>query len=86
METPDNTETQEIPTEPAKKLFWISFKVGVPGGAIEGDLVADSPKLSQQFLKDIKNEIVASIVRHNGGVIIPKMGEPVILACIPLEE
>jgi hypothetical protein len=69
-----------------KRLFWVSFRVGLKGGVIEGDLVADSEKLSQEFLQGIKRDVSMGIVRQNGNVIPPGMNDPIILACIELEE
>lgn len=73
---------------PIKKSFWITFRISINegAGAIEGDLVAQSVKLDAQFLQEVKQGIAAELIRRNGGVLIPNMNEPVMLAVIPLED
>ena len=66
------------------RKFWISFRVAIQGGAIEGDLVADSEGLTEEFLKGVKSEVSATICRESGGQIL-KMGEVVFLAVIELD-
>ena len=75
------------PTAPAKpnRKYWITIRVVVDGRILETDLVAEAPLLNQDILMGAKKRLCLDIVKEHGGVI-PKMTEPVILACIPLDE
>ena len=73
--------------KPKDRSFWISFRVHVgPQAIVEGDLTASTPILNAQFLLDVKAQITAGMVRQNGGVVIPNMGEPILLMVLELED
>ena len=69
-----------------EKKYWITFRVSLPNGVVEGDLSATTEKLNEEFFRNIKTQVALGITKQNGGVVIPEMGEPIILSCILLDE
>jgi len=70
----------------AKKSYWVTFRVSVPDGVIEGDMVAEVEKLNQATMMGLKTEIVKRVISGMGGTLIPNMGEPVFVNVIRLDD
>jgi hypothetical protein len=69
-----------------KHKYWVTFRFFLANRMVEGDLVAETEKLDENFFRGVKDQVTAGMIQQNGGVLVREMSEPTIQVCILLDD